>query len=248
MCTLSDRACDYTIVVPAYNEADALPRTLRFHRDVVESISDYRGEIVVVDNNCTDDTAAIAESLGARVVFEPVNQISRARNRGAEVARGRYLIFVDADTTAPRVLIEAALAALASGRTCGGGTLVGTTEEVHPTIQRTIRLWNYLSQRRRWAAGSFVYCLRDGWEAVGGFSLEVYAAEEIYFSEALRRWGRARRLDFRILPHPVDTSMRKVRWYSPWKLLWVMLRSVFCPWLLRSRRFCGAWYDRPATP
>ncbi len=56
------------------------------------------GEIIVVDNNSTDDTADIARALGARVVSEPINQISRARNAGAAVARGGFFIFVDADT------------------------------------------------------------------------------------------------------------------------------------------------------
>jgi glycosyltransferase involved in cell wall biosynthesis len=39
--------------------------------------------VIVVDNNSTDATAELARRGGARVVFEPVNQIARARNAGA---------------------------------------------------------------------------------------------------------------------------------------------------------------------
>lgn len=50
------------------------------------------------DNNSTDATAAVAETSGCRDVFEPINQISKARNRGASVATGEWLLFVDADS------------------------------------------------------------------------------------------------------------------------------------------------------
>ena len=203
---------------------------------------------MVVDNNSTDDTPKIARRLGARVVFEPVNQIARARNRGGEAARGRYIIFIDADTTAPRELIEAALAELAGGRTCGGGTIVGTSDRIATGARQALRHWNSLSQRFRWAAGSFVFCRRDGWDGVGGFDLRVYAGEELLFSHALRRWGRARGQEFKILTHPVDTSMRKLEWYTPWQLQSSAVCLLLCPWLLRSRRFCRMWYDRPGSP
>ena len=101
---------DYSIVVPAYNEAELLPRTLTALRRVLDAIPHLRGEIVVANNNSTDRTAAVAAAHGARVVFEPINQISRARNCGAAAALGRYLIFVDADTIASPELVAAALA------------------------------------------------------------------------------------------------------------------------------------------
>ena len=55
-------------------------------------------ELIVCDNNSTDRTAEIARAAGATVVFEPVNQIARARNSGAAAATGDWLIFVDADS------------------------------------------------------------------------------------------------------------------------------------------------------
>ena len=71
------------VLIPCYNEELTI-------RGVVES---FRAQlpgarILVFDNNSTDRTAAIARAAGARVVFEPVNQISRARNAGAAAATG----------------------------------------------------------------------------------------------------------------------------------------------------------------
>ena len=67
---------DYSVIVPAYNEAVLLPATLTALKEAMAE-SSLRGEIIVTDNNSTDTTADIAKQFGAQVVFEPVNQISQ---------------------------------------------------------------------------------------------------------------------------------------------------------------------------
>ena len=88
-----------SIIVPALNEEKMLASSLAAIREeakAFEGVADW--ELIVCDNNSTDRTAEIARAAGAHVVFEPVNQISRARNRGASVATGDWLIFIDADS------------------------------------------------------------------------------------------------------------------------------------------------------
>lgn len=239
-------APDYSIVLPAYNEEALLPATLERLRDAMAT-APLRGEIVVCDNNSTDGTARAAEAAGARLVFEPVNQISRARNAGARAARGRFLVFVDADSLVPAPLLREALGALASGRACGGGAALRMEGVNGGGAGRMVWLWNAVSSGRRLAAGSFVFVLREAFEAVGGFSERVYASEEIWLSRALGRWGRQHALPFVILrDHPVLTSGRKARWYPAPVLLAVMLGFVLFPFLVRSRRYCWLWYRRPA--
>ena len=87
----------YSVIIPAYNEAEFLPRTLTYLRKAIQTI-DIKCEVIVVDNNSQDNTSQIAEEYGAAVFFEKINQISRARNRGGKHAAGEYLIFLDADT------------------------------------------------------------------------------------------------------------------------------------------------------
>jgi len=89
-----------SIIIPAFNEERLLGRTLEninglrpvFTRAGIET------ELIVCDNNSTDRTAEIARAAGAAVVFEPENQIARARNRGASEASGEWLLFIDADS------------------------------------------------------------------------------------------------------------------------------------------------------
>jgi len=240
-------APDYSIVVPAYNEEALLPRTLASLAEAMAA-TNATGEIVVCDNNSTDLTAERARAAGARVVFEPVNQISRARNAGARAARGRFLVFVDADTIVAPELLEAALDLLQSARVCGGGSTV-RLEGADPDglAAAAIRSWNRLSRWRRLAAGSFVFVTREAFEAVGGFSERVYASEEIWLSRAVRRWGAARGLEFAILDeHPALTSNRKSDWYPAAVLLGSALLILVFPWAVCSRRLCWLWYRRPA--
>ena len=99
---------NYSVIVPAYNEERWLPETLTVLKRAMAAV-DRPAEIVVVDNNSTDETARVAMAHGARVVFEAHNQISRARNTGARAATGAYLIFLDADTLVEAALIGKAL-------------------------------------------------------------------------------------------------------------------------------------------
>ncbi len=234
----------YSVIIPAYNEEQFLPDTLAA-LDAAMSELGEKGQVIVVDNNSTDATARVAEEHGARVVFEPVNQISRARNAGAAVADGQHLIFLDADTRAPAALLRTALDNLESGTCCGGGSVVAF-DRSDRFADRILRIWTWISVKFRVAAGCFVYCLREGFDAVGGFSESIYMSEEIWFSRKLKAWGKKRGLDFRIVEtDPVVTSARKLDWYSPFSMLLMILLFTVFPLAPRFRSLCGHWYKRP---
>ena len=84
-----------SVVVPVRNDPGHL-------RACLESLGASRGavdrEVIVVDDASTDDSAAVAAALGARVLrLDRRAGPAAARNRGAEAARGEHLFFVDAD-------------------------------------------------------------------------------------------------------------------------------------------------------
>jgi glycosyltransferase involved in cell wall biosynthesis len=236
-------APDYSVVIPCYNEEAFLPATLAAARAAMQAMP-QRGEIVVTDNDSTDASAEIARAAGAQVVFEEHRQISRARNVGAHAARGRYLIFVDADTLISPELLRATLAALELGTVCGGGTAVTLDLELGRLARLSVAGWNFMARSVGLACGAYFYCLRDAFVAVGGFPENVYATEEIWLSRALQRYGRSRGLAFRILREPIVTSARKLRWYGARGVGRAMLR-LMRPSALRSREACALWYARP---
>lgn len=237
---------DYSIIIPAYNEAAELPSTLSSISRAMEAVS-LEGECIVVDNNSTDSTTAVARSHGADlVVQEPINQIARARNAGAAKARGRFLIFIDADTRIQPELLVEALHRLEETPCVGGGSVIKFESEVSALGRIGIGLWEHISRFTRIAAGSFIFCRREAFKAVGGYDESLYASEEVRFSRLIKKWGRSNDLDFVILDKaPALTSARKLNWYSgPQILGWIALMIVM-PLAVRSRKLCSFWYERP---
>lgn len=239
---------EYSVIIPAYNEEMYLPATLTAIRKAMAKI-DQPGEIVVVDNNSTDNTARLAADFGAKVVMEPVNQISRARNAGAAAAAGRHLIFIDADTIIDPDLLNSALMRLERGDCCGGGSLVAFDRPVNFYAENFLRMWTWVSRNLGVAAGSFIFCLREAFEEIGGFNEKVYAGEELFFSRSLKTWGRRRGMSFSVIEEcSATTSARKLEWFSTSSMIAFFLLTMVFPFTLRSRKMCRLWYHRPHQP
>lgn len=235
-----------SVVVPAYNEEKLLGESLRSIKAAAAAFTerDWASELVVCDNNSTDETSRIARSEGALVVFEAQNQISRARNCGAAAASGDWLVFVDADSRPSRELFADLAEAIAGGTCVGGGCTIKLDGD-HFLANLVAEGWNRLSRLRRWAAGSFVFCEAVAFQRLGGFSLELYASEEIEFSERLKRLARQTGKEVVILRHhPLATSARKIHLYSIWEHLRFLSKTVLCfGRTLKARDACPTWYD-----
>jgi dolichyl-phosphate beta-glucosyltransferase len=94
-----------SVIIPAYNEGGRLPETLP---QVIEFVSQqsYAAEIIIVDNNSSDDTREIAERLGAEVPFvkvlsEKIQGKGAAVRTGMRGAKGDFLFMADADLSMP---------------------------------------------------------------------------------------------------------------------------------------------------
>jgi glycosyltransferase involved in cell wall biosynthesis len=238
-----------SFIIPAYNEAAWIERCLQQIVVAVDTCragqaSDFDVEYVVADNNSTDDTAQRAEDAGALVVFEPVNQISRARNTGAGAASGDWLVFIDADCELSAGLLGDLLALIKAGEHVGCGSLV-TMDDLPRSARWMLANWTWLSARLNWAAGSFVACRADAFGALGGFSEQLFVAEEIDFSRRIKKYARQQRSKFTVLrEHPLQTSNRKVRLYSEKELHRQVWRLIFRPRkTMRDKTALAVWYD-----
>ncbi len=235
-----------SVIVPAYNEEKLLGSSLAKIMAAMAafSIRGWRSEVIVCDNNSTDRTAEIARAAGAVVVLEPVNQISRARNRGASVAQGEWLVFVDADSWPSEELFEALCRRIEKGRVVGGGCTIAM--DGGGTAVRVLSgVWNRLSRLSSWAAGSFVFCEAAAFRAVGGFSVELFASEEIDLSKKLKAHGRKAGKRFTIISEvSLLTSSRRASMYSTREHLRFMARMLRSPRsAVTSREGSKVWYD-----
>lgn len=226
-----------SFVVPAYNEEKYLGATLESIHAAARAVGEPY-EIVVADDASTDATAQIAEDGGARVVRVDKRQIAATRNAGARAGTGNRLIFVDADTKVNEAVVRAAIREMDDG-VVGGGA--GVRFEGAPKWVDVFMLAFVPAFRlARLAAGCFVFCRRDAFEAVGGFDETVFAGEEIVLSRALKRRG-----PFVVLRESVVTSPRKVENRSIWTMLGIMVRvAVKGGWSgVKRREHAGFWYE-----
>lgn len=81
-----------SLVIPAYNEEETIAEVVTEFRQIP-----FLDEIVVVDNNCVDQTAARAKAAGARVVPESAKGYGAALMGGMRAAKGDILVLVEAD-------------------------------------------------------------------------------------------------------------------------------------------------------
>src|SRR5258706_6775367 len=112
----------FSVIIPAYNEEQYLPRLL----DSIDvARSNYSGgskeiEVIVANNDSSDRTAEIATARGARVVKVEKRRIAAARNGGGHAARGEIVCFIDGDSAVHPQTFNAIEGAIASGRCIGG--------------------------------------------------------------------------------------------------------------------------------
>jgi glycosyltransferase involved in cell wall biosynthesis len=233
-----------SVVVPAFNEEERLPETLSRIRIAFAAFPDLAYELIVCDNNSTDSTAAVAESAGCKVVFEPINQISRARNRGASAASGRWLLFIDADSWPSAELIGDMIPILKGSGHIGCSSTVRVVDGPR-WFKVVLESKNWSMRTFKWCPGAFILCRRDAFAEISGFSEEHYLFEEIDFVKRLKALGARRGQKFVILhKHPFSTSGRKGAAYGIGSWLKFALRlTIFHRKAVRDKAFAEKWYE-----
>jgi len=150
----AEEQIELSVVIPCKNEEETVgicvERAMRALRE-----NGISGEVIVADNGSTDDSAAIAESLGARVVHVETPGYGAALMGGIEAARGRYIIMGDADASYDFLEIPRFLAELRKGfelvqgcrlESGGGRVMPGAMPFLHrwwgnPMFTKLARWW-----------------------------------------------------------------------------------------------------------
>jgi glycosyltransferase involved in cell wall biosynthesis len=235
-----------SVIIPAYNEAKRIAACLAsvFQAIQANAQPDFTVEVIVADNNSSDGTADLARQAGARVVFEPINQISRARNAGAAAAIGDWLLFFDADTVLPAETLADMLTVIQSGKYVGGGTVIAF-DHAPLGLRCLTALGNLLVRCFQWTPGCFIFCRADAFRTIGGFNQEIFAAEDVIFGRAMKHWGKKQGLRFAILhAHPPITSSRKIDLYGRRELVRLIVRCLLFPnRTIRDQKQLHVFYD-----
>jgi rSAM/selenodomain-associated transferase 2 len=210
-----------SVIVPVLNESGTLGKSLLY----LQPLRGRGAELIVVDGGSTDGSREQAAALADRVLRAARGR-SRQMRAGAEVARGRVLWFLHADTCVPESaadLIRSALAGTGEGWGWFDVRLTGR--------QVPLRCVGWLMNRRarltRIATGDQgLFLHRTLYDRAGGFP-DIPLMEDIALCRRLRRLARPRPIGT-----PLLTSSR--RWEKHG-----ILRTILTMWTLRLGFFLG---------
>lgn len=238
---IDPQAGDISLVIPAHRQDDNLARCLH----AVQALQPAPREVIVVLSNQALPEAEALEARGFRVVpLEAPRLAGAARNAGAEIAKGYWLIFLDSDCMASPDFLEEAVRALKRVPNAIAAFGSYDDEPTEPdTLSRFRNLLHHFTHQRAgageaatfWTACGIVRA--DVFRELGGF--RDMAMEDIDFGYRLRRRGGKIALD------PAWQVKHGKRW-TPGDMIRtdVILRTR--PWfrLLREERRAG----RSASP
>lgn len=176
-----------SIIIPALNEEKYLPRLLESLRN-----QDFKGEyeIIVADAGSFDKTKEIARNFGCRVVLG--GRPAEGRNRGAQVARGEILLFIDADASLPEDFLKKALLEFSSRELDSAGFLV------YP--QSPKKIYRFIFSLYNLFAKLFEKKIPLGWTAIltkkaihlqiKGFDEKITIGEDHWYLKKASKIGR----------------------------------------------------------
>lgn len=206
-----------SVVIPVLDEARRLPGLLDGLR-----AQDPDCEVIVADGGSDDESVAVAERHGARV-------IAALRGRGAQLAagaaatRGEVLVFLHADTTVPAGGLAALRARMADPRVSGGNFRV--------VFRGGDRFSAWLTRFYAWFRGhglyygdSAVFVRRAVYDAIGGIR-PVTLMEDYDFTRRLERFGGTVCIE----EPPVTTSARRFVGRRPARIVagWLAIHALY---------------------
>lgn len=168
-----------TVVIPAYNEAELLPRCLAA---VMPQARALGARVLVIDNNSTDQTTSLAKAAGAEVIHESRQGVVYAMQHGLQEATTDIVAFTDADTVVASGWLDAIKQSFQTP------DVVAVTGPIRFERQRLLT-WSRILYRRM-LFGSNMAIRRSAGLAVGGFDRRYNLASDVAFGWAIKKHGR----------------------------------------------------------
>lgn len=194
----------FSIIIPAHNEEKLLPRLL----DSLEAQQFREFEVIVAEHGSTDKTPAIISKYGA-ITVEGGPKPGIGRNNGAKIAKGEYLVFLDADTRVRIGFLKELKQQIEKrGFVAASGFFRGDGGSAFDKITHTILNYYFwiLQKIDPHACGFYFVVKRDIFEQLGGFDPRIVMAEDHDLAWRISKIGK-----FSFLRNPkVTVSVRRI--------------------------------------
>ncbi len=227
-----------SVVVPAYCEEQNIERCLQSIRR--QTFGKDRIEIIVVDSNSPDNTGAIAKKYADKVLNLKSRGVSKARNFGAQKARGRILLFLDADTVLDkRFMAEIYEDFTDSNVVCVVGAMAGLerfgiVDNLFKSLHYTLVNWaSALTAHLGFPFFPTVCCAcrKAVFRKIGGFDEGLAIAEDLVFSLKAGKFGKG----LVSKKAKAYTSLRRVKKNGLMKNYYIYFRNYFKVFVLNKK-------------
>jgi glycosyltransferase involved in cell wall biosynthesis len=231
--------------IPARNEEKNLPQTIKaIQKACAKAKTEF--EIIVCNNNSTDETEKVATKLGAKVVPLSEPNISKSRNTAARAAKGDTLIFVDADTVLKDTVVAETLTAL-EGKRHKVVTQIARHKHYPSIASYGIWFYNIFTILTGMGSGHYIGIRKTDFKKLGMFNEEVFAYEDMLFYKKARKVFGARSI--KVITKTGYTSYRKYEdGHNLKKFLLGVIGTILNFKVARNRDNLEYWYGKPQKP
>jgi glycosyltransferase involved in cell wall biosynthesis len=212
-----------SVIIPTLNEGKYLEKTLLAIKG-----QKYDGEVeIIVSDSCSeDDTQEIAKRHGARVVLSDRLGPAVGRNRGAQVAKGDILVFLDADTVPSESLLASIAKILGENKEIVGGTCKflphdGGLRDWFLYVITNIAAKIMINLGVPQDPGYCFFYRKEVFKKLGGLREDLALNETHDLALRSKAYG-----SFVYLNVPVFTSLRRYRKLGYLRTIWVYLTSA----------------------
>jgi rSAM/selenodomain-associated transferase 2 len=201
----------FSIIIPALNEATTM-------RQLSESVKRLHGdsEVIVADGGSRDDTVAIAQACGFRVVSSARGR-GQQMNAGAREAAGEILVFLHADTRLPEDALNKIEATLGDPAICGGNFSLRFDGSTWESRALTL-IYPFLRLGGMCYGDSAIFVRRSVFEDLNGYR-DYPLFEDVELYQRMRRIGGFVRLPEQALTSSRRFEGRFLRTFALWSLL-----------------------------
>ncbi len=160
---------DVSVMIPAWNEENNIYRTVS---SLAASNTSLKVEIVVINNNSTDGTEKVLQTIGVRNYLQPIQGTPHARQMGLDKAKGKYHLCADSDTFYPPNWIDRMVSPMQKDNNITG--VYGRYSFIPPKGSSRLGLFFY-----EWMAGIFVRIRKKNREYLNVYGYNMGFVTEI---------------------------------------------------------------------
>jgi glycosyltransferase involved in cell wall biosynthesis len=184
---------EISIIIPTLNEEHYLPKTLT---SIMQQNFYGKIEVIIVDGGSKDKTIEKAHTFKGRIkelsIITTPKGIGLARNRGADIAKYKYLLFIDSDIIFPPNFLNSLLKKINSNGDFIDFILHKPTKFNVGDYLWIAAVFGFISVSRLWdpiCSGTFLFTTKSNHKKVNGFDEAIVMGEDIDYGRRSRALG-----------------------------------------------------------